>query len=52
MYFTFYDTAVSAGLGPTREGRFLLPGADRRPADAMVPNWVGGRDAALDVTVP
>ena len=47
----FYDTAVSAGLGPTREGRFLLPGADRRPADVMVPNWVGGRDAALDVTV-
>ena len=46
-----YKTAVAAGLGPTKEGRFLLPGADRRPADILVPNWAGGRDAALDVTV-
>ena len=45
-----YETAVAAGLGPTKEGRFLLPGADRRPADILVPNWAGGRDAALDVT--
>ena len=34
-----------------REGRFLLPGTDRRPADVLVPNWVGGKDAAMDVTV-
>ena len=47
----FFDTAVSAGLGPTKEGRFLLPGADRRPADVLVPLWAGGRDAAFDVTV-
>ena len=46
-----YDTAVAAGLGPTKEGRFLIPGADRRPADVLVPHWAGGRDAALDVTV-
>ena len=46
-----FQTAVAAGLGPTREGRFLLPGDDRRPADVMVPNWAGGRDAALDLTV-
>ena len=46
-----HETAVAAGLGPTREGRFLLPGADRRPADVLIPNWAGGRDAALDVTV-
>ena len=46
-----YDTAVAAGLGPVREGRFLLPGTDRRPADVLVPNWVGGKDAAMDVTV-
>ena len=46
-----YDTAVAAGLGPVREGRFLLPGTDRRPADVLVPNWVGGKDAALDVTI-
>ena len=47
----FFDTAVSAGLGPSKEGRFLLPGADRRPADILVPLWAGGRDAAFDVTV-
>ena len=48
---TLFDTAVAAGLGPVKEGRFLLPGADRRPADVFLPNWAGGRDAALDVTV-
>ena len=47
----FFDTAVSAGLGPSKEGRFLLPGVDRRPADVLVPLWAGGRDAAYDVTV-
>ena len=47
----FYDTAVRAGLGPTREGRFLLPGDDRRPADVLLPHWDAGRDGALDVTV-
>jgi hypothetical protein len=46
-----YRTAVGAALGPTREGRFLLPGNDRRPADLFLPNWTGGRDSALDVTV-
>ena len=46
-----FQTAVAAGLGPTREGRFLLPGDDRRPADVLVPNWAGGRDAAMDLTV-
>ena len=44
-----YET-VAAGLGPVREGRFLLPGTDRRPADVLVPNWAGGKDAAMDVT--
>ena len=47
----FHDTAMAAGLGPVREGRFLLPGTDRRPADVLVPNWVGGKDAAMDVTI-
>ena len=42
---------MSAALGPTREGRFLLPGTDRRPADVFIPQWTGGRDTALDVTV-
>ena len=42
---------MSAGLGPVKEGRFLLPGQDRRPADVLLPFWNGGKDAALDVTV-
>ena len=46
-----YRTAVSAALAPTKEGRFLLPGGDRRPADVLIPHWTGGRDTALDVTV-
>ena len=47
----FFDTAAQAGLAPVKEGRFLLPGADRRPADVLLHNWVGGLDAAMDVTV-
>ena len=46
-----FDTAVAAGLAPVKEGRFLIPGADRRPADVFLPSWAGGQDAALDVTV-
>ena len=46
-----FSTAQSAALGPTKEGRFLLPGSDRRPADVLIPYLAGGRDAALDVTV-
>ena len=46
-----FDTAAAAGLGPVKEGRFLLPGCDRRPADVLLPNWAQGKDAALDVTV-
>ena len=47
----FFDTAARAGLGPTKEGRFLLPGDDHRPADVLLPHWEAGRDGALDVTV-
>ena len=46
-----HDTAAAAGLAPQKEGRALLPGNDRRPADVFLPHWAGGRDAALDVTV-
>ena len=48
---TLYNTAVSAALGPTREGQFLLPGEGGKPADVFIPNHTGGKDAALDVTV-
>ena len=51
LWDAIYKTAVAAGLGPTKEGRFLIPGAERRRADVLVPHWCGGRDAALDVTV-
>ena len=44
-------TASNAGLSPVKEGRFLLPGADRRPADVLLPHWTGGQDTALDITV-
>ena len=46
-----HATAAAAGLAPQKEGRALLPGNDRRPADILLPGWAGGRDAALDVMV-
>ena len=46
-----FQTAIQAALGPAKEERALIPGRDARPADIYIPNWVGGRDAALDVTV-
>ena len=48
---TLHKTAVSAALGPTKEGRFLLPGEGGKPADIFIPRWAGGKDAALDVTI-
>ena len=46
-----HEMAVSAGLGPTKEARFLIPGEDSRPADVLIPQWAAGLDAAIDVTV-
>ena len=46
-----HSMAAKAVLNPVKEGRFLLPGCDRRPADVFVPNWAEGRDAAFDITV-
>ena len=46
-----HKTALSAALGPTKEGRFLLPGEGGKPADLFIPRWAGGKDAALDVTI-
>ena len=46
-----HQTAAAAMLGPVKEGRFLLPGRDARPADLLIPRWSGGQDSALDVTV-
>ena len=46
-----YNTALAASLGPSREGRVLFTGDDRRPADVLVPHWTGELDTAWDVTV-
>ena len=46
-----FKMAASAVLNPVKEGRFLLPGNDRRPADVYLPNWAAGQDSALDITV-
>ena len=46
-----FETAVAAGLRPVKEGRFLLPGNNRRPADVLVRKWTGGKDSAMDVKV-
>ena len=46
-----HDMAAAACLGPVKEGRYLLPGANRRPADVLIHSWDSGCDAALDLTV-
>ena len=46
-----YQVAASANLAPRKEENALLPGTNARPADVFIPNWTGGRDTALDVTV-
>ena len=46
-----FNTASAACLGPTREGRALLPGQGGKPADVFLPHWEQGKDCALDVTV-
>ena len=41
-----FDSAVAAGLGPVKEGCFLLPWNNRRPADVLVLvqlDWREGR---------
>ncbi len=43
--------AAAAQLAPRKEVRFLIPGRDSRPADVLLPQWSGGQDAALDITV-
>ena len=46
-----FATAASVHLAPTKEDRALLPNTDSRPADVMVPNYIGGLHAAMDVSV-
>ena len=46
-----HTTAAAAALNPVKEGRYLLPGNNRRPADVYIAGWAAGQDAALDITV-
>ena len=46
-----HDLATEAGLRPRKEVCFLLPGRDSRPANFLLSNWAGSRDAALGLTV-
>ena len=46
-----YSAAQSAALGPTKESPDLIPNSASRPADVFLPNWSGGRPAALDIHV-
>ena len=46
-----FFAAQSAALGPRKETPALIAGSRSRPADIFLPNWCGGRPAALDVTV-
>ena len=48
---TLFTAAQSAALAPRKEVPSLIPGSSSRPADIFLPNWCGGRPAALDVTV-
>ena len=46
-----FATCPQAALAPVREDRALIPGTEARPADIMLPNWMGGKDCCLDITV-
>ena len=44
-----FSAAQSAALAPSKETPGLLASSLSRPADILLPNWKGGRPAALDV---
>ena len=46
-----FSAAQSAALAPSKETPGLLASSLSRPADILLPNWKGGRPAALDVHV-
>ena len=46
-----FAAAQSTALAPWKEVAALIPGSCARPADVFLPQWDGGRPAALDVTV-
>ena len=46
-----FEAAAGAALAPAREGRHLLPGSKARPEGILLPRWLDGKDAAVDITV-
>ena len=46
-----FKHAESALLSPLMEIRGLVEGSEAHPADVFIPNWIGEKDAALDITV-
>ena len=46
-----FNAAQSAALGPSKETPGLVPDSASRPADVLLPNWINGRPAALDIHV-
>ena len=51
IHDALYKATVCASLAPTKEGSFLLPGGDKRPADVLIPHWTAGQDTALEVII-
>ena len=48
---TQYHIMNSAGLSPSLEIAYLIPGNIRRPGDVSVNNWSLGKSAAIDVSI-
>ena len=48
---TLYHIINSAGLSPSLEKAYLIPGTIRRPGDVSVNNWFLGKSAAIDVSI-
>ena len=46
-----FSATQTAALARRKEMPSLIPGSSSRPADIFLPQWKGGRAAALDVTV-
>ena len=46
-----FVAAQAAALGPRREAPCLVPNSSSQPEDVLLPSWIQGRSAALDVSV-
>ena len=46
-----FNAAQLAALAPLREASYLVPDSSLHPADVLLPKWIQGGSAALDVHV-